>query len=243
MNKRNPSYTRWSNIPEHIYIEAEIRAKNQRVFTKSHRKDEANGVGCLGEVIAECWMKHHDIPFSPELEKTTHDYVVDNNLIIDVKAKDRTVKPKFDYDNSAPLYNQTYQWPDYFFFISLERDKSNKTKDVRKLHTAYILGAISYQELDRIGIPFLEGEKGWRNDTNFWTDCLNVEMWQLIPLTETIDIFKGLINSPSSNAAVNIKIIKEMEFRSNSNQLKPRNLPSIIHDLNVTNKKGIEHGV
>jgi hypothetical protein len=202
MNKRNPSYTRWSNIPEHIYIEAEIRAKNQRIFTKSHRKDEANGVGCLGEVIAEFWMKHHDIPFSPELEKTTHDYILGNNLTIDVKAK-----------------------------------------DVRRFHTAYILGAISYQELDRIGIPFLEGEKDWRNGTNFWTDCLNVEMWQLIPLTETIDIFKGLINSPSSNAAVNIKIIKEMEFRINNNQLKPRNLPSIIHDLNVANKKGIEHGV
>jgi hypothetical protein len=136
MNKRNPSYTRWSNIPEHVYKEAEIRAKNQRVFTKSHRKDEANGVGCLGEVIAECWMKHHDIPFSPELEKTTHDYVVGNNLTIDVKTKDRTVKPKFDYDNSAPLYNHTHQRPDYFFFISLERDKDDYSKDLRRFHTA-----------------------------------------------------------------------------------------------------------
>jgi hypothetical protein len=223
---RNPSYTRVNNIPEYVYREAELRAENQRVFKKSHRKDEANGVGCLGELIAEYWMKHQNIPFTPELEKTTHDYVVGNSLTIDVKAKDRTVRPKPDYDNSAPLYNHSHQRPDYFLFISLEREKTNKTKDVRRFHTANILGSISYEELDKIGIPFLENEKDWRNGTTFWTDCLNVEMWQLIPLKETIDIFKGIINSPSSKAGVNIKIVKEMEFRINNNQLKPRNLPS-----------------
>jgi hypothetical protein len=226
MDKRNPSYTRWSNIPEHIYKEAEIRAKKQRVFTKSHRKDEANGVGCLGEVIAEFWMKRHNIPFSPELEKTTHDYIVGNNLTIDVKAKDRTVKPKFDYDNSAPLYNHTHQRPDYFLFISLERDKTNKTKDVRRFHTAYILGAISYQELDRIGIPFLEGEKDWRNGTNFWTDCLNVEMWQLIPLKETVKILKGHMMHATSDAQLNFKILEEMRARIKDGTLKDRKLPA-----------------
>jgi hypothetical protein len=205
------------------------------VFEKSHRKDEANGVGCLGEVIAEHWMKHHNIPYTPELEKTTHDYLVGNGLTIDVKAKDRTVAPKFDYDNSAPLYNHAHQRPDYFFFISLERDRTDKTKDIRRFHTANILGSISYEELDKIGIPFLENEKDWRNNTKFWTDCLNVEMWQLIPLTETIDIFKGIINSPSTKASVNITIIREMEFRINDKQLKPRNLPSITHNISVTN--------
>ena len=70
---RNPSYTRVKNIPEYVYKETELRAVNQRVFEKSHRKDEANGVGCLGEVIAEYWMKHNNIPYTSELEKTTHD--------------------------------------------------------------------------------------------------------------------------------------------------------------------------
>jgi hypothetical protein len=53
MTIRNPSYTRVTNIPEYVYREAELRAENQRIFEKSHRKDEANGVGCLGEIIAE----------------------------------------------------------------------------------------------------------------------------------------------------------------------------------------------
>ena len=73
-------------------------------------------------------MKQNNIPYTPELEKTTHDYLVGNGLTIDVKAKDRTVTPKFDYDNSVPLYNQTHQRPDYFLFISLERSRSNKKK-------------------------------------------------------------------------------------------------------------------
>lgn len=172
-------------------------------------------------------MKYHNIPFKAELAKTTHDYIINNSLTIDVKTKDRTVRPKSDYDNSAPLYNHLHQRPDYFLFISLERNTADKIKGITKFHTAYILGAISYEELNEVGIPFLKDEKDWRNGTKFWTDCLNVEMWQLIPLRESIDIFKGVINSPTSKADVNIKVVNEMRARINKKQLKPRNLPSI----------------
>ncbi|MEI8623484.1 hypothetical protein P4S67_02775 [Pseudoalteromonas sp. B137] len=178
-------------------------------------------------MIAERWMKYHNISFKAELEKTTHDYILTNGLTIDVKTKDRTVRPKSDYDNSAPLYNHSHQKPDYFLFISLERNKDNKINDITKFHTAYILGAISYTELDKIGIPFLEGEKDWRNGTKFWTDCLNVEMWQLIPLRESIDIFRGIINSPTSQANININLVNEMRSRIKNNQLRQRDLPSI----------------
>lgn len=227
MFNRNPTFTKTIAIPEDVYVEAKKRATKQRVFEKSHRKNEANEIGCLGEVIAERWMKYHNIPFKAELEKTTHDYILTNGLTIDVKTKDRTVRPKSDYDNSAPLYNHSHQKPDYFLFISLERNKDNKINDITKFHTAYILGAISYTELDKIGIPFLEGEKDWRNGTKFWTDCLNVEMWQLIPLRESIDIFRGIINSPTSQANININLVNEMRSRIKNNQLRQRDLPSI----------------
>lgn len=171
-------------------------------------------------------MNRHDIKFTSELKNTKYDYKLENGLTIDVKAKDRRYTPRLDFDNSAPMYNHAHQKPDYFFFISLERNKDDNSKGLRRFHTAHIVGSIGYEELDKVGIPFLESEKDWRNNTKFWTDCLNVEMWQLIPLTETIDIFKGIMNSPSSKAAINIKIVKEMEFRINNNQLKPRNLPS-----------------
>lgn len=226
MDKRNTSYTRAFNISEHIYQEAEKRAKNQSIFTKSHRKDEANGVGCLGEVIAEYWMANHSIEFLSELECTTHDYRV-NNKTIDVKTKDRTVKPRIDFDNSAPYYNHEHQKPDYFFFITLERNKKRQDKDLRRFHTAYIVGGISYAELDKIGLRFLKGEKDWRNGTEFWTDCLNVEMWQLIPLNEIVKIFKGNLSAPTKKAELNIPIIREMRRRIDAGYLKKRPLPNL----------------
>ncbi|OBU15030.1 hypothetical protein AYY19_18260 [Photobacterium aquimaris] len=225
MNTRNLTYTKITQISDAIYQEAEYRSANQKIFKKSHRQDEANGVGCLGEVIAEYWMREHNILFKPELEKTTHDYVVNKTITVDVKTKDRTVRPKLDYDNSAPFYNHTHQRPDYFFFISLERNKGDNSKNIRRFHTAYIVGAISYQELDKVGILFLKNDVDWRNKTKFWTDCLNVEMWQLITLKETIEIFKAERKQPSTNADPNAPIILELKRRIARGDFKPRNLP------------------
>lgn len=226
MNRRNTTYTRIYRISEDVYKEAEDRANKQNIFALSHREDEANGIGCLGEVLAEYWMEINGISYTSDLDKKTHDYIVGNNLKIDVKSKDRTVAPKFDYDNSAPLYNHQHQRPDYFLFISLERNKSNNSKDIRRFHTAYILGSISYEELDRVGIPFLKNEADWRNGTTFWTDCLNVEMWQLVPVKETIDIFTGKAKKPSSQASLNFKVINEMKKLIGEGKLKERKLPA-----------------
>ncbi len=214
-------------IDEEIYIESEKRATTLPIFDNSHRKKEANQVGCLGEVIAEYWMRHHGIEFISQLNETTHDYLVNHELKIDVKTKDRTVRPRGFYDNSAPLYNHNHQRPDYFLFISLERDKNNKSKDIKRYHSAYILGSISYGELDKVGIPFLKGEQDWRNHTKFWTDCLNVEMWQLIPIKETVQIFKGEMETPTENATVNRDIIIEMQKRIDNKELKQRKLPNL----------------
>jgi hypothetical protein len=224
--RRNITYTKTASIPEHVYQIAQERAKNQRVFSKSHRKEEANDVGCLGEVIAEFWMQQHDIKFTPELENTTHDYRINGNITIDVKTKDRTVKPRLDYDNSAPCYNHLHQKPDYFLFISLERNRNDKRNNIRKYHTAYIVGSISYEELDRIGIKFLAGEIDWRNNTKFWTNCLNIEMWQLVPLVDTIKIFQGKLSAPTQSGKVNQEIVNEIKIRINSGEYQERPLPS-----------------
>lgn len=227
MNKRNTTYTRVTNIAEHIYQEAENRARKIPIHKKSHRKDEANGIGCLGELIAECWMDRHGIKYIAELDNTVYDYKLENNLTIDVKTKDRRFKVESHYDNSAPLYNHEHQKPDYFLFVSLERNKDDYRKDLRRFHTAHIVGSISYNELDRIGLRFLEGEKDWRNHTKFWTDCLNIEMWQLISLRETVDLFKGIRQFPSSEADLNVPIIQEMNRRIDLGEYKPRSLPCI----------------
>ena len=38
MQKRNLTYSRAQHIAEYVYVESEYRAKNQKVFEKSHRK-------------------------------------------------------------------------------------------------------------------------------------------------------------------------------------------------------------
>ncbi|UPR28190.1 hypothetical protein ITG08_22810 (plasmid) [Vibrio cyclitrophicus] len=227
MNIRNSTYTRFT-ISEQVYQEAEARAKRQKVFTMSHRGEAANIVGCLGEVIAEQWMRKHGIEFIEELKETTHDYLVKKTITVDVKTKDRTVKPKNDYDNSAPLYNHNHQKPDYFLFISLERPSMRKDNDVRKYHTAYIVGGISYEELDQYGIKFLEGDIDWRNGTKFWTSCINIEMWQLIPLKELISIFKGELESPESTMPINKDVLRIMKQLIQQGKLPDRPLPREI---------------
>jgi hypothetical protein len=227
INYRNEHYTCIASISEEIYLESESRAAKLPIFANSHRKRNANEIGCLGEVIAEQWMRSNCINYTPNLEETTHDYVVNNQLTIDVKTKDRTVVPKIDYDNSAPFYNHTHQQPDYFFFISLKRDRTNKSDDIRRFYSAYLVGAISYEELDAVGILFRQDEEDWRNGTKFWTDCLNVEVGQLIPLKEIIDIFKGHLDGPSKKAEVNKDIVRHMQKLISDGVYQPRKLPSI----------------
>lgn len=227
MKNRNTSYTRLSPIPESLLSEAEERALNQQVFNYSHRKEDANKIGCLGEVIFEHWLRSRGIGFKNELKNTTHDYRI-NNLTIDVKTKDRNVTPLDYYDNSAPLYNHSHQKPDLFFFISLEKKQNDKSEGLKNFHSAYLVGSISYEELDKIGIPFLANETDWRNGTKFWTDCLNVEMWQLNSIKETIKIFKGERLSTTEFAPLNLSLIQDMERRIASRSIKPRKMPKIV---------------
>ncbi|MEZ8881710.1 hypothetical protein AB6E09_22280 [Vibrio lentus] len=225
--KRNTTYTKVTNIPEHVYAKALERAQKNPIYENSRRGREANKVGCLGEVVAEYWMEFHGIGFTAQLNKTTHDYKLNNGKMFDVKTKDRTVKPRDFYDCSVPLYNHQHQKPDFFLFITLERDRENKTTDITRFHTANIVGAMTYEEVEQVGILFLADEQDDRNNTEFWTDCLNVEMWQLIPNKETIEMFNGSRAKPSSEVEVNIKQIQYMKAQIERGELKPRDFPEI----------------
>jgi len=227
MNRRNNTYTRLAPISEGTYQEASRRADLLPIYTKSHRKGAANGVGCLGEVIAESWMAQNEINFRKR-DKTTHDYEIclptGETLTIDVKTKDRTCVPLIDYDNSVPLYNHDHQRPDYFLYISLQRSKDDRSDDIRRFKTAYILGGISYEELNKIGIVFYGNEPDWRNKTNFWTDCLNVACWQLIPNRQFLSLLKGSeVNIP--NADINYPVVNIIRELIEQGRYRDRNLP------------------
>lgn len=167
------------------------RARSLPVFEYSHRKSEANLVGCIGEVVFEAFLRHHDIAFRDDTISTRRDYVVAEGLTLDVKTKDRTVPPRLDYENSVPLYNHVHQRPDYYYFVSLHRDDQQDPADPRKFKEAYLVGGIAIGELDAVAVHRKKGEVDPANGTRFWTDCLNVRMDQLTSNADMLKVFRG----------------------------------------------------
>ena len=180
-------------LEERHWILASERVDNSPIYENSHRKKSANQVGFLGEVVIEEFFRENGVNFSDEREKTTHDYLINGNITLDVKTKDRTVRLKKDYDNSVPLYNHSHQRPDYYYFISLLRNRSDNSECIRRFTEAYLVGGIDLETLERIGKHWKKGEIDTRNGTEFWTDCINVSMEQLINNRDMIEIFTSKI--------------------------------------------------
>ncbi len=166
------------------------RAQSLPVFDGSHRKLQANIVGSIGEVVFEKFLERHEIPFEDRRESTRHDYVFPGGKTLDLKTKDRTVRPRIHYDNSVPLYNHEHQRPDLYYFISLLRDPSVDEEDIARFKVAFLLGGIDIVTLDRDGTKWETGQTDPRNGTKFWTACINVSMAQLISNVEFLERLK-----------------------------------------------------
>ena len=170
------------------------RVKNSKIFKNSHRKKEANQVGYLGEVVFEEFLKNNAINFIDDRKETTHDYSISDSLTLDLKTKDRTVRPLKHFDNSVPLYNHEHQRPLYYYFISLLRDRSDKSKHITRFTHAFILGGIDITTLEKEGKHWKKDQVDPSNGTKFWTDCINVSMEQLIDNDEMLQIFNEIHN-------------------------------------------------
>ena len=183
------SYVRVKLNTKHWEL-ASQRAKKTKIFENSYRKYEANEVGCLGEVVLEYFFKENNIEFIDERNKTTHDYLINHLHTLDVKTKDRTVFPKKNFDNSIPLYNHSHQRPDYYYFISLKRDSSNKSKNIERFSHACLLGFIGINSIQDYGKHWKKSQIDPSNGTKFWTDCMNIKMEKLYDNKKMIELFK-----------------------------------------------------
>jgi hypothetical protein len=171
--------------------EALHRARMLPVFDGSHRETDANIIGCIGEVVFETFLERYDIPFEDHRDGTQRDYVINGVISIDVKTKDRTVVPRINYDNSVPLYNHEHQRPDYYYFVSLLRRPSCDQSDIGRFTTAFLLGGIDLETLDRDGTKWDTGQIDPSNGTTFWTACINVSMQQLISNSDMLELFRA----------------------------------------------------
>lgn len=171
---------------------AQVRADALPIFQNSHRKKQANIVGCIGEIAFESFLLQNNIPFEDCRDTTTHDYLIgEKRFSLDLKTKDRTVKPEPFHDNSVPLYNHEHQRPSYYFFVSLYRDRRSAIEDIRRFEAAYLVGGIDIDTLDREGRRWNAGDVDPDNRTKFWTACLNVNMEKLLTCEQMLKIFRG----------------------------------------------------
>lgn len=170
--------------------EAVERARVQPVYENSHRKGDANIVGCIGEVVFEKLLSHFGIEFEDCRDGTEHDYRI-GDITVDVKTKDRTVPPRSWFENSVPLYNHEHQRPHFYYFVSLLRDQGIGHANPGRYTRAYLLGGIDLETLDREGTTWETGQTDPSNGTTFWTACINVSMAQLISNREVLRCLRG----------------------------------------------------
>ena len=187
---KNLSYTKCILRNEHYKTTREL-VSAAPIYEGSHRKLQANEVGFLGEVVAMQWLRRSGIAFEDRRELTTHDLLIEGQYTLDIKTKDRTVKPLLHFDNSVPLYNHEHQQPDWYLFVSLLRDKRADQNDLSRFREAYLVGAIDFATLEDVGKVWKAGETDPDNGTTFWTSCINVSMDQLTPLREACAAWNG----------------------------------------------------
>jgi len=164
---------------------AKVRIDTLKVLPGSHRKEAANEVGVLGELLVEKAFDAAGIEYTADF-RTTHDLTVPAGTV-DIKTKDRTVVPRPEYDCSVPLYNHDHQRPDFYIFVSLLREKG--VEGLERFTRGFIVGAIGQRGLNQCGVKWEAGQTDPSNGTTFWTDCLNVRVDWLFPWDKVIDLW------------------------------------------------------
>lgn len=170
----------------HLWRQAQDRADGMPIYGNSHREKAANQVGALGEVAVERLLAVHSIPFEQAYE-TTQDLIV-HGQTIDVKTKDRTVRPLPGYECSVPLYNHDHQRPDIFIFVSLQRDRGDDRITIDRFRRAFVVGWCTLAAIDSARV-WRAGETDPANGTKFWTDCKNIYIKDLRPMSELLKMF------------------------------------------------------
>ena len=185
---RNTNYLK-VHITSDMYETAMERAERLPIYRGSHRGRDANIVGCLGEVAFEKVLEDRQIAFEP-LYTTRHDLRIETasqgQKTIEIKTKDRTVPPRPNYEATLPAYNHDHQIADYYGFVSLQRPRS--TEDgIERFRSAWIVGVANQTIFNQHKKFWKAGQQDPTNGTVFWTDCWNLYIHQLAPISYAIN--------------------------------------------------------
>ena len=170
-------FVRFDLTPE-IFDDARARASRTPVYSGSHRGLDANMIGHLGEVVVERWLRERgfDVRTVGAIE---HDMMVVDpqggpSLSIEIKTKDRTVRPLSRYEATVPKYVYDKQSPDHYVFVSLYRERASPRGAFSE---AYIVGSISRSRFDKCRHFEAAGPKP--NGAMFFCDAWNIHIAEL----------------------------------------------------------------
>ena len=170
------------DLTDSLIEKAETYSKG-KTYKRSMRGQEGTKIGTIGELVLIDYLEKRGLKVIDNRNRsnaTKYDLLVQGDKV-EVKTKDRTVPPKPFYECSIPLYNHTHQKPKWFFFLSLLR-KGSSYKE------AYILGGISYNEMEKKGVVMNKGDVDFRNGWVCKESCININIEELIPPEDMLDI-------------------------------------------------------
>lgn len=164
----------------HLLEAAQKRAESLGALSGSMRGIQASQVGCLGELVGMEYLEGVNVSFA-EIFSTTHDLsmkVHGQDKTMELKAKERTARPRETFDCTTPDYNKDHQRPDYYLFISL---LSTGGKDIHRFTKGYILGSIGRRKFDRIAKFWQPSDTDKSNGWKPTIACWNVTVTDLTP--------------------------------------------------------------
>lgn len=142
---------------------------------RSFRGPQGYQVGIVGELVIMDWLEKTGKNWRATFN-TRYDLEVDGEKW-EIKTKERTVDPEDWYDCTVPAYNHDHQRADRFVFVSVT--SSGKSNSMDRFKRAFILGTITYDELDRRGTHRTPADAP---DNNGWVptiECYNIPITEL----------------------------------------------------------------
>jgi hypothetical protein len=165
-------------IPLHgLHGPAQERADATPELRRSMRGRLGNEVGAMGELVAMRYFDMIGVKYRDE-GQINHDLWTAHGTV-DVKSKERTVRPQKHYDCTVPDYNTEVQLPDWYLFVSLLSEK--KSRGTSRFKQGWVLGSMGRQQFHDCATLWEPGTHDASNDWEATIPCWNVPVSQLRP--------------------------------------------------------------
>lgn len=159
-------------ITPEMAARAQEKAQEMGELKNSIRRGQGNLAGFLGEeIVLAAWT-------GAESHNTYQHDITFEGVTFEVKTKDRTVRPRRDYEASVANFN-TRQTADFYVFVSLYRVK--ETGDYTR---GYIIGVIEKEayktQANFLKVGDTDPSNGWRVSA----DCYNLPYTGLVSFSD-----------------------------------------------------------